>query len=310
MSAADRLEDGFPHGTVAGYQQGCKGGDCPSGVEVGLSCRRAKQLVAGDYRYQKLVRAGKSPSEIADELGLMPEVHAAPAPPKKTAAVPYDEEDVPATVDDEQIEEKETAVETTVEEVAAPAPAAENTEAPVVLSHAERVRRWCRENGITVGDRGALPKRALDAFDAANPTLAAVELPKPKAPKTLKPMTPAVQPPALSEPVEHELAGIQHAAAEPSSDEDARDEEVVDDAPVEIHHSTIPPRAGAFPLTASDLREIATALDAIDVLPIEHLTAVIERIPVVRPGGGDVVGYFEVADGDDAWFGFTPETAA
>lgn len=83
MSSADLLEDGFPHGTRQGFEKGCRGGVCPAGVEHGLSCRRANMLAAGDYRYQKLTRAGATPAAIADELGLIPEISAAPTPKKR-----------------------------------------------------------------------------------------------------------------------------------------------------------------------------------------------------------------------------------
>ncbi|QOC24816.1 hypothetical protein IC744_16265 [Microbacterium hominis] len=72
-AAADRLDDSFPHGTVDGYKGGCRGNACPAGDEYGLSCKRANQLNAGDYRYQKLVKRGLTPGDIALELGLVPE---------------------------------------------------------------------------------------------------------------------------------------------------------------------------------------------------------------------------------------------
>jgi hypothetical protein len=73
-AAADMVEDSFPHGTKDGYDAGCRGRACPAGAEIGLSCSRAVALSAGDYRYQKLVRAGKTPGEVADALGLHPEI--------------------------------------------------------------------------------------------------------------------------------------------------------------------------------------------------------------------------------------------
>lgn len=88
MSAADRLEDGYPHGTVQGYRDGCRG-VCPAGTEHGLSCRKAATLSAGDYQYQKLVRRGATPAEIADALGLNPDTTApTPKPGRAPAATP------------------------------------------------------------------------------------------------------------------------------------------------------------------------------------------------------------------------------
>jgi hypothetical protein len=75
-AAADMVEDSFPHGTPDGYRQGCRGRACPAGADHGLSCSRAVALSAGDYRYQKLARTGMTPGEIADALGLHPEIAA------------------------------------------------------------------------------------------------------------------------------------------------------------------------------------------------------------------------------------------
>lgn len=83
-TAAERLEDGFPHGTPDGYAQGCKG-RCPAGIDHGLSCKRAKQLAAGDYQYQRLARSGATPAEIADALGLHPAIDTATTPNPKPA---------------------------------------------------------------------------------------------------------------------------------------------------------------------------------------------------------------------------------
>lgn len=65
MSSLDLFEDGYPHGTVQGYQDGCRGSACPGAVEYGMSCRRANELRAGDYRYNRLVKEGKTPTQIA-----------------------------------------------------------------------------------------------------------------------------------------------------------------------------------------------------------------------------------------------------
>lgn len=98
--ASDRLADGFPHGTRAGYQAGCKGGGaCPAGAEHGLSCRRANSLAAGDYQYQKLARTGAAPAEIAHALGLIPDTTGAAARLRGTTAEALPSEPVPAVVE-------------------------------------------------------------------------------------------------------------------------------------------------------------------------------------------------------------------
>lgn len=66
-----------------------------------------------------------------------------------------------------------------------------------------------------------------------------------------------------------------------------------------------------LPLSASDLRAIADALEPIELEPSIVHNPVIGRIEVLRPSGDDVVGYFEremgaVADLSDSWFGFVP----
>lgn len=64
MSAADLLEDGFPHSTPEGYRRGCRGSACPGVLEHGWSCSRAQERFNGDFWYRKQVEAGRSPAEI------------------------------------------------------------------------------------------------------------------------------------------------------------------------------------------------------------------------------------------------------
>jgi hypothetical protein len=71
MSSADLLEDGFPHGTPEGYEQGCRGSACPAGAEYGLSCKTARLKSRSDYQYQRLAKTGATPAQIADALGLV-----------------------------------------------------------------------------------------------------------------------------------------------------------------------------------------------------------------------------------------------
>lgn len=66
MSAADRLEDGFPHGTREGYEQGCRGSRCPATEEGWLSCAQARTRYQSDYAYRKRVDAGLSPAQLAE----------------------------------------------------------------------------------------------------------------------------------------------------------------------------------------------------------------------------------------------------
>lgn len=66
MGAADRLEDGFPHGTPDGYRQGCKGSHCPEGDEGRLSCMQAYTRYQSDFGYRRRVDEGMTPVQLAE----------------------------------------------------------------------------------------------------------------------------------------------------------------------------------------------------------------------------------------------------
>lgn len=83
MSGADLFEDGFPHGTPAGYERGCKGGACPSKVATGQSCRDASVRNRSDAQYRALVASGASVEVLAQ-----PEGAPTPAAPKPQPARP------------------------------------------------------------------------------------------------------------------------------------------------------------------------------------------------------------------------------
>ncbi len=161
MTTTDRLDDDFPHGTRLGYDRGCKG-RCPAGDEHGLSCKRAKVLAAGDYQYQKLFRRGASPAEIAEHLGLVPDVHAAPSP--RTAA---DREPVSAASEDDA---EETADEDQAEQ---PGTKPADSFEVFMKNRAQRmregvrsadVRAWAREQGLEVSTRGPISDALIQAY--------------------------------------------------------------------------------------------------------------------------------------------------
>lgn len=196
MSGADLLEDGFPHGTVDGFLAGCRGGSCP--VEHGMTCRRAKQLAAGDYRYARLAAQGLTPAEIAAELGEGSHEHPAPAPRRPVVQGEDDEDD---QVDDlnEPIE-GEDPIMTTIEETAAPTPATiiksrkpepqpapdwpdEASESSATSSQADAepevtsgeidltpatIRAWARENRVPVNVKGSVRKSVVEAYMVAH----------------------------------------------------------------------------------------------------------------------------------------------
>ena len=164
-AAADRLEDAFPHGTREGWKQGCRGNACPAADEYGLSCKRANQLAAGDYGYQKLVKRGLGPAEIALELGLIPEAPTTPVVTKRPAAARA-ATPKPAPTKPDPVPAPET---TTVE--AAPAgevPTAAPRRSTSAPSQAT-VRAWARENGIDVNAKGSIRADVLAAYLDAHP---------------------------------------------------------------------------------------------------------------------------------------------
>jgi hypothetical protein len=60
VSALDLLVDGFPHGTKAGYDQGCKGAMCPAVIQ----CRDARRRYLSDMDYRRMVDAGATAEEV------------------------------------------------------------------------------------------------------------------------------------------------------------------------------------------------------------------------------------------------------
>lgn len=67
MSTLDLMEDGFPHGTRAGYQQGCHSkGACMGPLDGLMTCVEANMRYASDFGYRKKVDAGVTPQQIAE----------------------------------------------------------------------------------------------------------------------------------------------------------------------------------------------------------------------------------------------------
>jgi hypothetical protein len=62
MTAADMLEDTFPHGTVRGYDQGCRTNHCPAPI----TCTVFRTRYVSDWGFRKRVDAGWTAEEIAD----------------------------------------------------------------------------------------------------------------------------------------------------------------------------------------------------------------------------------------------------
>lgn len=60
MSAFDMLDDSFPHGTVEGFNRGCKGSHCPAP----MACRDVRTRYHADWGFRKAVDAGTTAAEL------------------------------------------------------------------------------------------------------------------------------------------------------------------------------------------------------------------------------------------------------
>lgn len=62
--SADILTDGsHPHGTVAGFQKGCRSAACPAPV----SCREVHTRYNGDYGFRRAIDSGMTPTEALEQ---------------------------------------------------------------------------------------------------------------------------------------------------------------------------------------------------------------------------------------------------
>lgn len=197
MSSADLWEDGYPHGTVEGYLGGCRGGACPAGLDHGLTCKRAKMLDAGDVRYRRLVRQGKTPAEIADALGEHPAEPTTQAPDRekrhlkalereisgaddKAPTTPTKEPRMPTPADvaktTKPLTEHPVADTDVVDEHAA-AQTSRDEPTPITTERwtaglnvrektakLREIREWARANGHDVPTMGKIPHAALAAY--------------------------------------------------------------------------------------------------------------------------------------------------
>ncbi len=179
MSAADLFEDGFPHGTPAGYAEGCKSGACPGRTDFGMSCRMAWQAERSDRRYRRLADEGAPPPVIALELGFVEPEQLQPAAAVTVAAWRVPSTAAPATdveaaaadlaragVAPEEVADAAAAATALAEAPADAEPA--KRRAGVDLSRPARIRRWARENGVQVGDMGPIRRAVIDAYDEAH----------------------------------------------------------------------------------------------------------------------------------------------
>src|ERR1700712_2991941 len=78
MSTLDLYVEGFPHGTAAGYEQGCRSnGACPRDEDGIQTCQQASIRLKSDWKYSLMVKAGASELQAARALGAKVLAHAA-----------------------------------------------------------------------------------------------------------------------------------------------------------------------------------------------------------------------------------------
>lgn len=164
-------------------------------------------------------------------------------------------------------------------EVPAPTtPTKEKTMADKPKTNQAEVRAWARATGIDVPARGTLPRAIVDAFNARDKGIQVSD----------------VQPESAAA-----VAAEPETVAEPAPL-----------APVPQIDTVDSKTDWSLPLAADDLRSIADAIDALEKVPRSVIE--IDRIPVLRPGGEEIIGDIVTAAGfeDDPWLGFTPRGAA
>lgn len=192
MGTTDLFVPDFPHGTAEGFDDGCRGGACPAAAEHGLSCKRAKTLSRSDIRYNRLVKDGRTPAEIAAII----DGHEIETP-TITAAAPVTVEIVPdgpsplAALAPVAFATHVDGTETAAVDVAAPESAFEEFDS---IQHAAardelvstpegraKVREWARQNGFVVGVKGKLPGGVVAAYLREHLTPAPTSAPLPAA---------------------------------------------------------------------------------------------------------------------------------
>lgn len=98
----DRLEDGFPHGTIQGEGRGCTASDCPARP---MRCRDVARRYKQDLTFRRLYDAGLRGDDLVDGLaiasGLDPDLVSSTSPAVAQARrprSPLPKSSVPATV--------------------------------------------------------------------------------------------------------------------------------------------------------------------------------------------------------------------
>lgn len=197
MSTADKIDDSWPHthGTVDGYDHGCRGGSCPAGDEYGLSCKLAKSLSRNDYRYGRLVKAGSTVAEIAAEFDLVGTSTPEPAKPKTAAKTKRTPKPAPPASAPDVVQPSPDPE--PIDDVAEADSAAPVTPA---APSAQEIRKWARDRGYELPSFGRIPNHIRAHYDEAH------------APKHRIEFTTAEEIRALVGPLRHENGQINASA--------------------------------------------------------------------------------------------------
>lgn len=207
MSSSDLFVDGFPHGTPQGYDDGCRGGACPAGVEYGLSCKTAKAKSRGDYQYQQLAKRGATVPEIADALGfvgtetttvVLPAKKAikpkpTPATAKGARAIAYEPKPAPAGPEPVENAAPQTpepprmngpqASSSTIATGNAPGSTPDQSTSKPTAPKTGEIRAWAIAKGYKVGAKGKLPQHIVDHYWDATGRLDVEPAPDTKQPE-------------------------------------------------------------------------------------------------------------------------------
>lgn len=161
MSRTLDILETIPHGTPAGYRQGCRTAACPAP----LACRDVYRRYSGDLSFKRALDAGEP---LADILAR----EAEEARPKKNRT-PRKE----PTMTDTTPNGKLDAEQATRKPKRGPQPKDRKKRKPVAVTPLKRpaagptpaeVRAWARANGIDVNTRGTIRNDVMAAYSEAH----------------------------------------------------------------------------------------------------------------------------------------------
>ncbi|MGX9348134.1 Lsr2 family DNA-binding protein [Microbacterium sp. KNMS] len=182
MSTTDLYAADFPHGTPAGYDNGCRSNTaCPAFTEHGMSCATAKTKANGDYTVSRMFARGDDVATIAAH------VNGAPAPATTLAAALADAQKAKAEKTTKAKPSKPTpapkpapakpkAPEPEVEPAAAAEEQPKTAEQVTAVAakrapktRAARIRAWAKDKGYDVPARGTIAREIVEHYNDTHP---------------------------------------------------------------------------------------------------------------------------------------------